>query len=84
MRPIAHKPADVIMIMKVHPAALVLLVIAVFLVSDDNIATVIVALGVGAYFYLSHVSTGKPTPEADEGCVLVSPTPALTHAHTRD
>ena len=83
MRPIVHnfKPASVIM--KVHPAALVLLVIAVFLVSDNKIATVIVALGVGAYFYLSHVSTGKPT-EADEGCVLVSLTPALTHAHTRD
>ncbi len=42
------------------PAALVLLVIAVFFVSNNQIATVIVALGAGAYFYLSLVSTRQP------------------------
>ena len=41
-------------------AALVMLVIAVFLVSEDQIATVVVALGVGAYICLSYLSTKEP------------------------
>lgn len=54
-------------------AALVLLVIAVFLVSENQIVTVFVALGVGAYFCLGYTSTGTPPSP--------SPSPVPDGAH---